>query len=202
MNLGQHLKPALCILAFASLAACGGGGSSGMDNSNGSVVGSDTGTLRLALTDAPACGFDAVNVTIQKVRVNKSDSASDADNGWSEIVLNPAKRVNLLNLTNGVLEELGQTLLPTGKYTQLRLVLAENDSTHPFANSVFPTGKTEVALQTPSAQQSGLKTNIDINVATNQQADFVMDLDACQSVIAAGGSGNYILKPILSVRPR
>ncbi len=198
MNLLQNLKPAICILALASLTACGGGGSSdSMVNSGG-----ETGTLRLALTDAPACGFDTVNVTIQKIRVHKSNSANDTDNGWSEIVLSPAKRVNLLNLTNGVLEELGQTLLPTGKYTQLSLVLTENDSTHPLANSVLPTGKAEVALQTPSGQQTGLKTNIDINVATNQTADYVLDFDACKSVVVAGGSENYLLKPVLTVKSR
>ena len=112
----------------------------------------ETGTLRLALTDAPACGYDSVNITVEKVRVHQSSSASDSDAGWSEVLLNPSRRINLLNLTNGVLDELGQTPLPTGKYTQLRMVLAENTSTNPLANSVKPTGFAEVALKTPSGQ--------------------------------------------------
>ena len=209
MNLLQNLKPVLCILALASLTACGGGSSGGVDSSsNGSGSGSstvngdsDTGTLRLALTDAPACGFDTVFVTIQKVRVHKSSDANDIDGGWSEIVLNPAKKVDLLSLTNGKLEDLGQTVLPAGKYTQLRLVLAENNGA-PFANSAKPTGESEVALQTPSGQQSGLKTNIDITVAANKTSDFVIDFDACKSIVAAGGSGKYLLKPVLSMTPR
>ena len=82
----------------------GGGGSSISDN----------GTLRLALTDAPACGYDHVYVTVQKVRVHKSASAGDNDAGWSEVVLNPAQRIDLLSLTNGVLADLGQTPLPAG----------------------------------------------------------------------------------------
>ena len=49
-------------------------------------------------------------------------------------------------MTNGVLAELGQTALPAGKYTQLRLVLAANDGSHPLANSVVPTGSAETAL--------------------------------------------------------
>ena len=209
MNLLQNLKPVLCILALASLTACGGGSSGGVDSSgSGSGSGSstvngdsDTGTLRLALTDAPACGFDTVFVTIQKVRVHKSSDANDIDGGWSEIVLNPAKKVDLLSLTNGKLEDLGQTVLPAGKYTQLRLVLAENNGA-PFANSAKPTGESEVALQTPSGQQSGLKTNIDITVAANKTSDFVIDFDACKSIVAAGGSGKYLLKPVLSMTPR
>lgn len=205
MNLLQNLKPVLCILALASLTACGGGSSGGVDSSgsgSSTVNGdSDTGTLRLALTDAPACGFDTVFVTIQKVRVHKSSDANDIDGGWSEIVLNPAKKVDLLSLTNGKLEDLGQTVLPAGKYTQLRLVLAENNGA-PFANSAKPTGESEVALQTPSGQQSGLKTNIDITVAANTTSDFVIDFDACKSIVAAGGSGKYLLKPVLSMTPR
>lgn len=183
------------------LAACGGGGGGGGDG--GGAADGGTGTLRLALTDAPACGFDKVNVTIEKVRVHQSGSASDADAGWSEIVLNPAKRVDLLSLSNGVLAELGQTNLPAGKYTQLRLVLTDNGTTAPFANSVLPTGGSgEVALSTPSAQQSGLKLNTNIDVAANQLADFVIDFDACKSVVSAGSSGKYLLKPVLTVIPR
>jgi len=198
MKLLRNLKLALGGLLVVGLAACGGGGSS---------ASADSGTLRLALTDAPACGYDAVNVTIQKIRVNQSSSASDTDSGWSEVVLNPAVRVNLLNLTNGVLSELGQTPLPTGKYTQLRLVLAENstDPTVTRANSVVLTSdlsKTEVALTTPSGQQSGVKANVDIDIAANQMADFVLDFNACKSVVVAGGSGKYLLKPVVSVIPR
>ncbi|UUZ71514.1 DUF4382 domain-containing protein [Polaromonas sp. P1(28)-8] len=146
---------------------------------------------------------DAVNVTIEKVRVHKSDSAGDADGGWAEIVLNPARRVNLLDLTNGVLDELGQTPLPAGKYTQLRLVLTANSGSNPLANSVvFTDTKAEVALKTPSGQQSGLKTNIDIDIAPNRLADFVLDFDACKSVVYAGTSGQYLLKPVLTMIPR
>jgi len=196
MKLLQSSKLALSGVLVAGLAACGGGGGSG---SGGSA---DNGSLRLALTDAPACGYDAVNVTIQKIRVNQSSSASDTDGGWSEIVLNPARRVDLLSLSNGVLDELGQTPLPTGKYTQLRLVLADN-KTSPMANSVVLTSdKSEVALKTPSGQQSGIKTNINIDIAANQLADFVLDFDACKSVVVAGNSGQYLLKPVVSVIAR
>ena len=199
MKLRFNLKLVLGGLMLAGLAACGGGGGGSSDVS---FAGASNGTLRLAVTDAPTCGYDAVNVTIQKVRVHKSSTASDTDSGWSEVVLNPARRINLLTLTNGVLDELGQTPLPTGKYTQLRMVLADNDSAHPLANSVLPTGGTETALKTPSGQQSGVKTNINIDIAANKMADFVLDFDACKSVVVAGNSGQYLLKPVVTVVPR
>lgn len=194
MTLFRKMKFTLGAALLVGLAACGGGG--GGDSAAGS------GTLRLALTDAPSCGYDAVHVTVAKVRVHQSSSAGDADAGWSEVVLNPARRVDLLSLTNGVLMELGQIPLPTGKYTQMRLVLADNSATQPLANSVLPTGGSEVALKTPSGQQSGVKTNINIDIAENKMADFVLDFDACKSVVQAGASGQYLLKPVVTVIPR
>src|SRR5512147_2548142 len=102
-----------------------------------------SGTLSVSLTDAAAGGFDAVNVTVSKVRVHQSSSANENDGGWSEITLSPARKINLLNLTNGVLENLGQTSLPAGHYTQLRLVLSANTGT--LANSVVLSGTTTTA---------------------------------------------------------
>jgi hypothetical protein len=182
-------------LLLAVLAACGGGGD------GGSVAAAGSGTLRLALTDAPSCGYDQVNITVQKVRVHQSSTANDGDAGWSEVVLNPARKINLLDLTNGVLDELGQTPLPTGKYTQLRMILADNTG-NTLANSVVPTRLSEVALKTPSGQQSGVKANINIDIAANKLADFVLDFDACKSIVTAGNSGQFLLKPVVSVIPR
>ena len=197
MTLSKHTKLALGGLLVASLAACGGG-------SSGDTSVAQRGTLRLALTDAPACGYDAVNVTIQKVRVHQSSSANDTDGGWSEIVLNPALRVDLLKLQNGDLAELGEVTLPTGSYNQMRLVLADNSGSGQLANSVVLTSdKSVVALKTPSGQQSGVKAKqFKIDIAANQLANFVIDFDACKSIVVAGNSGQYLLKPQLSVIPR
>ena len=195
MFLQRIVSTGLLATLVLVLAACSGG-----DNTN--ISNGTTGTLHMALTDAPACGYDAVNVTIQKIRVNKSASASDSDSGWSEIMLNPAKRIDLLSLQNGVLADLGQTPLPAGKYTQLRLVLAGNDSSMPLANSVIPTGGTETPLKTPSGLQTGLKMNVDFDVLANQMIDLVLDFNACKSVVKAGNSGKYLLKPVISVTPK
>lgn len=173
------------------VAACGGGGNNETPQ----------GTLRVSLTDAPACGYDAVYVTVDRVRVHQSDTAADSDGGWHELVLAQPRRVDLLSLTNGVLEDLGSTTLPAGQYTQVRLVLADNSATAPMANSVVPTGAAEVALDTPSAQQSGLKIKTNFTVAPTQVADLVLDFDACKSVVKRGNSGRYNLKPVLSAIP-
>jgi hypothetical protein len=151
------------------------------------------------MTDAPACGFDAVNVTVNKVRVNGSANASDTDGGWTDITLTPAKKINLLNLTNGTLEALGQAALPAGHYSQLRLVLDANTGTG-LANSVVPTGGTEQSLVTPSAVQSGIKLTNEFDVANGQRVDLVLDFDACKSVVTQG-KGRYLLKPVVKVVP-
>lgn len=198
-NTASHAARALRwigTLGFAALlAACGGGG-------GGSA--SADGSLRVALTDAPSCGYDHVFVTIEKVSVHKSASASDTEAGWTDLTLSPPRQVDLLELTNGVLEELGTMPLEAGHYSQIRLVLASNSGTgtSSVANSVQPTGGTLTALATPSAQQSGLKLQANIDVAAGQMADVVLDFDACKSIVKAGNSGKYNLKPVVSVVPR
>lgn len=187
---------ALSAFVVSLLAACGGGSDYG---STPAPVAS-SGTLRVALTDAPACGFDHVYVTVERVRVHQTSTANDNDAGWSEVVLNPAQRIDLLGLTNGVLAELGQTSLAAGQYTQVRLVLSANGS-GALANSVVPTGGVETALDTPSATQSGLKLIHGFTVQANMLTDLVLDFDACRSVVRKG-NGGFNLKPVIAVIPR
>jgi hypothetical protein len=91
--------------------------------------------------------------------------------------------------------------LSAGRYSQVRLVLAENRPGDAMANAVQPTGGNEVALATPSAQQSGLKLQAHLDVASGQTTDLLLDFDACKSIVNAGGSG-YILKPVIGLVPR
>jgi Domain of unknown function (DUF4382) len=187
----------LALLA-ASLSACGGGGD-----------GTPTGTLKLALTDAPGCGYEHVYVTVTQVRVHQSANATGAQSeaGWNVLDI-PPQRIDLLALTNGVLNELGSLPLPAGSYQQIRLVLANNPGSpspsNPLANALVLTSApaTEVALTTPSAQQSGFKLQANFTVNAGQVADMVLDFDACRSVVRAGNSGQYNLKPVVSVIPR
>ncbi|MDP3843232.1 MAG: DUF4382 domain-containing protein [Oxalobacteraceae bacterium] len=192
-NTTRTLSLVASVSAAAVLAACGGGGG-----------GSAPGTLSVAMTDAPSCGYDAVNVTVKAVRVHKSASAGENDAGWTDITLNPARKINLLNLTNGALEELGQTPLAAGHYTQMRLVLEPNTGAS-LANSIIlttsPANANEIALKTPSAAQSGIKLNHPFDVASGQRVDLVLDFDACKSIVKMGKSGGYGLKPVVNVIP-
>jgi hypothetical protein len=184
-------------LAVMLLAAgCGGDGGSG----------TQPGVLSVSLTDAPACGYDEVNVTVRKVRVHQSDNANEHGGGWSEITLDPPRKINLLDLNdptqpNFALEHLGETSLAAGHYTQLRLVLVPNNGGQPMANSVVLSGTTsEIALVTPSAVQSGIKLIHQFNVGSGQRVDLLLDFDACHSIVKRG-DGAYLLKPVIKVIP-
>lgn len=193
MNRSMHWMVA--IAAATLTAACGGGGGAGS---------SGTGTLKVSLTDAPACGYDHVWVTVTKVRVHRSETAGDNEEGWSEVLVDPVsngRRIDLLELQNGVLAELGQTALPAGHYSQVRLVLADNKNVGNANEIVLSSTKKAVALDTPSAQQSGLKLKHGFDVEPNTEVDLVLDFDACRSIVKAGNSGKYNLKPVIAVMP-
>jgi hypothetical protein len=193
LKMNKFITLGLMALLVVSMSGCGSNSSSGMQQ----------GTLGVSLTDAPTTAdFVAVNVTVTKVRVHQSATASENDPGWTEITLNPAKKINLLKLTNGVLEDLGQTPLSAGHFTQLRLVLLMNTGAS-TANSVVLSSdpNTEIPLITPSAVQSGIKLIHEFDVAPGQRVDLVLDFDALKSIVTLGNGGGYLLKPVITVVP-
>ena len=144
--------------------------------------------LNIYLTDAPA-DYQAVWIDIQQVMV-KSDADSAGDNGWVAVPLLKPGRYNLLDLRNGKDTLLGGVSLPAGKISQIRLILGDSNQI------VLDDGST-VALKTPSAQESGLKLNIDADLKDGIPYELVMDFDAARSIVKAGNSGQYILKPVI-----
>lgn len=195
--------PILWLMGFLMAVFVAGCGSSG-DGGGGTTA--QPGMVSVSMTDAPACGFDEVNVTVSKVRIHQSSSASDTDAGWTDITLDPVRKINLLDLNdptqpNFALETLGEAPLAAGHYTQLRLVLAPNSGGPPFANSVvLSTTPGEIALDTPSAVQSGIKLINQFTVGSGQRVDLLLDFDACKSIHQTG-SGKYKLKPVVKVIP-
>lgn len=156
--------------------------------------GIQTGQLRVTMTDAPA-DYDAVYVDVQRVLVHKNASVepdtsgegSTGDAGWITLSDDPT-RVDLLTLRNGNEITLGETELETGTYSQLRLILGSG-------NEVVVNGQSH-SLQTPSAQQTGIKLNINADIEDGETYSLLVDFDAGRSVVETG-SGNYLLKPVL-----
>jgi Domain of unknown function (DUF4382) len=199
--LANHNRPLIWVMGLlvtVLVAGCGSG-----DGGGGGSANTQPGTVSVSMTDAPACGFDEVNVTVSKVRIHQSDTADDKAAGWTDITLNPARKINLLNLndptqTNGALDYLGETSLAAGHYTQVRLVLVRNENS--VVLSTTPPNQTEIPLDTPSAVQSGIKLVNEFDVPSGQRVDLLLDFDACKSIVQTG-NGKYKLKPVIKVIP-
>ncbi len=181
----DRLRVLTCGTAIFLIAGCGGSSSSG-------------GTLGVSLTDAPACssGVTDVYLTVTEVRIHQSATAQPTDSGWIDITLPTPLQVDLTKLTNGVLQSLGTTALPAGQYQQIRLMLASTNS----ANYVID-GSGSHPLTVPSGLQTGIKLIGQFTVSANTLSDVVLDFDACRSVVTAGNSGTYLLKPVISIDP-
>jgi hypothetical protein len=191
LGMDALFKKVFLVIASALMAmlvaGCGGGGGGG--------GGAATGTANVMLTDSKACGYDHVYVTVDHVEI------SSDGNSWTTIPVSSsvAQPIDLLNLTNGTLLSLGEAPLSAGTYQQVRLVLKANGNSAPWANSLVLTGTTtEIPLKTPSAQQSGYKIIGPFTVQAGTLADLVLDFNACKSIVVAGNSGQYLLKPVVT----
>jgi len=175
----KNLLIAASIVGFTSISmiAC----QKDDDTGNGNA------RLQVLLTDAPA-NYDAVNVDIQSVMINVSNDTAATD-GWKELPLISPGVYNLLDFQNGIDTVLADAMIPAGKIGQIRLVLGEN-------NTVVIDG-TPFILKTPSGQQSGLKLKVNQDIDAGIVYRMYIDFDANRSVVSAGNSGQYILKPVI-----
>lgn len=144
--------------------------------------------LDLYLTDAPGA-YQAVWVNLEKVMVNTGADSSGED-GWTEVPLLRPGLYNLLDFRNGEDTILGAVDLPAGEISQLRLVLGDG-------NYLVLEDSSEVPLSTPSAEESGLKLNLHAELEAGIPYALVLDFDAARSVVKAGNSGQYNLKPVI-----
>ncbi|MBD3630666.1 DUF4382 domain-containing protein [Cyclobacterium sp.] len=147
--------------------------------------------LSVSLIDAPA-DYDEVWVEVLALEVQPQGSDEDDASAWISIENESVeKKIDLLTLTGGNALNLGTEEIPAGYISQIRLILG-ND------NYIMQDGD-RIDLSTPSAQQSGLKLQLNQELLAGIQYDLVLDFDAAQSIVKAGNSGQYILKPVLRV---
>jgi hypothetical protein len=136
------------------------------------------------LTDAPG-DYDKLNINIQDVQVHRE--ATDDGSGWISLDVQKGT-YDLLKLTNGLDTLLGDIELPAGRISQIRLVLGNN-------NTVTIDGQ-EHALNTPSAQQSGLKLQVQQSLTEGVTYKILLDFDVARSVVQTG-NGKFNLKPVI-----
>lgn len=179
-------------ILFSLISGCGGGG--------GSDSGPATGSIQVGLTDAATSEYQAVYVSVAEVQVH-------GDGGSWQTISSPNKTINLLELVNGVRETLAIATLPAGNYTQMRLVLMnkpDNDINilyvkHPYANYFIDPLNNAIELKVPSAFESGLKIVKGFSISPNQTTELILDFDVSKSIVMAGSSGNWLMKPTIKM---
>lgn len=188
-------------LAFLTFVGCSD------DDSNGGK-GDTTGRLKVQLTDAPF-PFDLVaeaNVTIFKIDARLADDDDDDDDdemedGESEssfvTLMEEEMTVNLLDLTNGVTEQLADVEVPVGSYDLVRVYVK--------GVNVVLTDDRSFDLDVPSGEQTGIKIFIDpaLSVAGGLSSDLLLDFDVSRSFVAKGninsvdGITGFNFKPVI-----
>lgn len=151
---------------------------------------STSSTIQLKLIDSPG---DYLEVNIEIIDIQyKSD-----EGGWESFTPTDGYPINvdLTELIAGNDLLLVDELIPSGMLNQIRLVLSDN-------NTLLIEGENEgetisTKLDTPSAQQSGLKIKIEEELEPGFSYTFILDWDVNKSIVKAGNSGKYILKPVI-----
>ena len=169
--------------------------------------GTPTGTLGVGLTDNSTDLYQAIYITIDEVQVKKQGK-DEGESGWLT-VLSPQQTFNLLELVNGVIADLGLVELEAGDYGQMRLILGKqsDDSenilgeAHLFPNYLIKNDpdNTIEELKISSGFQTGIKIVQGFTIVANGATEIILDFDACKSVVQAGDSGQWLLKPTIKV---
>ena len=196
---GFRVKNIWLIGAFAVLAlvaAC-----SSVDSTDGG-----NGALSLSLTDAATEQYAAVYVTIDAIQVHLGGNG----NKWKWVTMSTSPMtVDLLKLVNGIRKDLGTVALPSGHYTQMRLIIGQtpdnelnlHDNRHPHANYVIDQNDSSIIheLKIPSGENTGVKIVRGFDINANFTTELILDFNAHSSVVQAGASGNWLLKPTIRV---
>ena len=198
MKIAKSYGLILSAMLLFCIVACNDGGKS--SDSGG------TGTLAVSLTDS-AGSYKAVYITVESVEVHTGGNDNNNKN-WETIPME-IETINLCDLTNGVFEELGSMKLAEGDYNQLRLHLSEEPENtdelnilselHPAANYVVLEDETWHELKIPSGFKSGVKIVKGFTINDNGTTEMILDFDAMSSVVEAGNSGQWLLKPTIKV---
>jgi hypothetical protein len=115
-----------------------------------------------------------------------ASSAADSTSGWT-VLSDSSRTYDLLTLTNGLSQVIGDRMLSPGHYTQIRLKLGAG-STVVIDGQTYP-------LTVPSGLQTGLKLNHPFDIQANTLYSLTLDFDAARSIHLAGS--DYVLSPVI-----
>lgn len=153
----------------------------------------NTARVQLKLVDMPG-DYLEVNVNIIDVQYNNSED----EEGWKSFESFEGEQlVDLTDLVGGVNLVLSNEIIPAGTLKQIRLVLGDGNNLKIEGETVGE--EKSFPLNTPSAEQSGLKLNLDAKLDAGFSYTFILDWDVEKSIVKTG-SDKFILKPVIRVQ--
>lgn len=176
------LKPAIFLAVLGlSFTSCS-------DDDNDDVLAEENARVTVRMTDAPG-DYEKVIVDVKDVMVQvEAEQGVTDDEGWLSLDNVKEGQYDLLELTGGITQELADSEIPAGFVSQIRLVLGPD-------NFVTVDGD-DFPLATPSAEQSGLKLNLNEELEAGEHYEFLLDFDVEESIVEQG-NGGYTLKPVI-----
>jgi hypothetical protein len=162
------------------------------DSSNpqpGDVSNQQVARLSVNVTDAPLSGVVKVVVSFVAVDLRRASPAQSV-----KFDFNTPKQIDLLALQGSLSESiLSDVEIPAGGYEEIRLIMDDaNMSSYVELEdgSVYP-------LKIPSGTSSGLKIKGHLYFEANRTNMYTIDFDLLKSLVSAGASGKYLLKPVV-----
>jgi len=164
----------------------------GFINCNNNDDNDNKAQVKFNLVDAPG-DYLEVNVEINDITYNTGDD----DEGWKSFEsFDKGMKIDLTELVAGNSVVLVDEPLPEGRLNQIRLVLGDNNTIVIEDDNGNP--GTPLDLETPSAQQSGLKLKVNEEIEGGFTYSFILDWDVNKSIVETGND-KYILKPTINV---
>jgi len=159
---------------------------------------SGKGQLVIKVTDAPfpIDMVESAMVTITKAEIRKAGDGISDGNPFI-VLLEDTITFDLLDLRNGVTDELLDMEIPAGTYNLLRLYVEE-------ASLKIKDGDT-YKVKVPSGQQTGIKIFVrpEFNVTGGLTTELLLDFDLSRSFVVRGsfdsphGINGFIFKPVI-----
>jgi len=178
-------KSTLLAIALFTLAACGGGGSGGVDT----LSARNTGSVGILLTDGPTAEFDIINITLREIRLL-------SDNG-SVTIFSGSKTFDLLQMRSHSELFALTTDVASGKFEKIRLMVdkielikldADGDVVESHDVKLSGNGKIDLNPRGP------------LYITAGETLLIQIDIDAEKSLkIHESGNGIWHFRPVIFV---
>ena len=135
--------------------------------------------VRLHLTDAPDPAIESAVVWISSAFLIPGADSQPV------VLTDEQQEYDLLQLQNGVTALLGDSVVPAGRYSQLRLIVDSARLTL-AAGVTFDDGSSTKSLKVPSGSESGITVSFPGQLDLTDSAEVVVDFDVAKNFVFQG----------------